>query len=248
MLLENKVAIVTGASRGIGRAIALLFAKEGARTVLAARNSGLLAEVAKEIVQNGGKEPLLAEVDVTKEQSVHELVDRVLDKYDGIDILVNNAGVTRDGLLVRMSEAEWDDVLDTNLKGAFFATKAVAKAMIRQRHGRIINMASVVGLIGNPGQANYSASKAGLIAMTKSVARELASRNVLVNAIAPGFIDTDMTRNLPETIKNEMLRVIPMKRFGTADDVARVALYLASDQSGYITGQVIAVDGGMVMS
>jgi len=247
VLLDNKVAVVTGASKGIGREIALVFAREGAQVVLAARNVEALESLAREITQNHGKEPLVAPLNVSDEQSVEQLTDRVLDKYERIDILVNNAGVTRDGLLVRMPEEDWDEVLDTNLKGAFFAMKHVGKAMMRQRRGKIVNVASVVGLIGNPGQANYSASKAGIIALTKSAAKELASRNVLVNAIAPGFIDTDMTRSLPDAVKNEMLRVIPMKRFGTVQDVAKVALYLASDQSDYITGQVITVDGGMVM-
>jgi len=247
MLLENKIAVVTGASKGIGREIALVFAREGAQLVLAARNVEALESLAKEITQSGGREPLVVPVNVSDEQSIEQLMDRSLDKYERIDILVNNAGVTRDGLLVRMSEEDWNDVLDTNLKGAFFAMKIAGRTMMRQRQGKIVNVASVVGLIGNPGQANYSASKAGLIALTKSAAKELASRNVLVNAIAPGFIDTDMTRNLPDTVKTEMLRVIPMKRFGTVQDVARVALYLASDQSDYITGQVITVDGGMVM-
>lgn len=247
MQLENKVALITGASRGIGRAIALLFAKEGAVTVLGARNEAALGDLREEIVKAGFKEPLLAALDVTQEQSVQQFVDKALDKNERIDILVNNAGITRDGLLVRMSAEEWDDVLDTNLKGAFLAMRAAAKVMMRQRQGRIINLASVVGLIGNAGQANYAASKAGIIALTKSAAKELASRNILVNAIAPGFIDTDMTRQLPENIKTEMLRVIPARRFGTPQDVAMTALFLASSQSDYVTGQVITVDGGMVM-
>ncbi len=247
MLLKDKIALITGASRGIGREIALLFAKEGAQTVLGARNLAALEPLRDEIKAQGFREPLLAQVDVSKEDSVEHFLDAALDKYERVDILVNNAGVTRDGLMLRMSEADWDEVLDTNLKGTFFAMKAAAKVMIRQRQGRIINMASVVGLIGNPGQANYSASKAGIIALTKSAAKELASRNVLINAIAPGFIDTDMTRVLPEMVKTEMLKVIPLKRFGTGLDVARVALYLASEHSNYITGQVITVDGGMVM-
>ena len=247
MLLQNKVALITGASRGIGRQIAMVFAEEGAQTILTARSTELLESLKQEIVQKKLKVPFFMSMDVTKEESVQQVVDKALDKYEGIDILVNNAGVTRDGLLVRMTESDWNDVLNTNLKGAFFVTKAVAKIMMRRRAGRIINVASVVAMTGNPGQANYAASKAGLIALTKSVAKELASRNILVNAIAPGFIDTEMTKNLPESVKQEVLRVIPMKRFGTVDDVAQVALYLASDQSRYITGQVITVDGGMVM-
>jgi len=247
MLLQNKVALITGASRGIGRQIAMVFAEEGAQTILTARSTELLESLKQEIVQKKLKVPFFMSMDVTKEESVQQVVDKALDKYEGIDILVNNAGVTRDGLLVRMTESDWNDVLNTNLKGAFFVTKAVAKIMMRRRAGRIINVASVVGMTGNPGQANYAASKAGLIALTKSVAKELASRNILVNAIAPGFIDTEMTKDLPESVKQEVLRVIPMKRFGTVDDVAQVALYLASDQSRYVTGQVITVDGGMVM-
>lgn len=247
MRLENKVALITGATRGIGREIALLFASEGARTVLGARNIDQLEALKREMAEKKFPEPILAQVDVSHEDSAEKFVDQAIDKYDQVDILVNNAGITRDGLLVRMSETEWDEVLDTNLKGAFFTMKAVAKIMMRQRRGRIINLASVVALIGNPGQANYSASKAGIIALTKSAAKELASRNILINAIAPGFIDTDMTRALPASVKDEMLRVIPLKRFGTAEDVARVALYLASDSSNYVTGQVITVDGGMVM-
>ena len=247
MRFKGKVALVTGASRGICKDIAVAFAREGAKTVLGARNLEALEAVRSEIVSAGFLEPILAQLDVAQEHSVQEFVDKALDKCERVDILVNNAGITRDGLLLRMSEAEWDEVLDINLKGTFFAIKAAAKVMIRQRQGRIINLASVVGLIGNPGQANYAASKAGIIALTKSAAKELASRNILINAIAPGFIDTDMTRSLPEAVTGEMLRVIPMKRFGRGSDVAQVALFLASEQSNYITGQVITVDGGMVM-
>jgi 3-oxoacyl-[acyl-carrier protein] reductase len=247
MLLENKVAIITGASRGIGRAIALRFAKEGAQTVITARGIRPLEDLSSEIEKAGYKKPLISQVDVTKEQQIQELVDKALDKYNVIDILVNNAGVTKDGLFVRMSEQDWDDVLNTNLKGTFFFMRAVAKPMIRQRQGRIINMASVVALMGNPGQANYSASKAGIVALTKSAAKELASRKILVNAIAPGFIDTDMTRNLPQAVKDQMLSAIAVKKFGSVEDIAHTAVYLASDLSSYVTGQVITVDGGMVM-
>lgn len=246
-LLENKVAIVTGASRGIGREIALQFAKEGAKTVLAARTLDGLQDLKKEIVRLYGGEPYVVQLDVTKEDSVQSLVDGVLDKWNEIDILVNNAGITKDGLLVRMTEEDWDSVLESNLRGAFFGIKAVAKPMMRQRRGRVINISSVIGLAGNAGQANYAASKAGIIALTKSAAKELASRNILVNAIAPGFIRTDMTDQLPDNVKNAVLENIPLRRYGSAGDIADAAVYLASDMSNYVTGQVITVDGGMVM-
>lgn len=245
--LQDKVAIVTGASRGIGREIALLFAQEGAKLVITARNTGLLESLAGEIRAAGGEDPLIFALDVKDAAKVEELVDKTLDKYKHIDILVNNAGVTRDGLFVRMSEDDWDEVLSTNLKGTFLCMRAASKVMMRQRAGRIINMASVIGLIGNAGQANYAASKAGIIALTKSVAKELGSRNVLVNAIAPGFIETEMTQALSDNVKSAILRSIPAGCFGKPMDVAKVALYLASDESSFITGQVITVDGGMVM-
>jgi 3-oxoacyl-[acyl-carrier protein] reductase len=245
--LEGKVAIVTGASKGIGREIARLFASEGAKLVLTARSGDLLNELAGEIRAAGGEEPLCFSLDVKQSEKVDELVDKTLDKFGRIDILVNNAGITRDGLLLRMSDEDWDDVLDTNLKGAFFCLRAVAKPMMRQRAGRIINMASVIGLTGNSGQANYSASKAGVIALTKSAAKELGSRNILINAIAPGFIDTDMTRALGDEIKDALLKLIPIGALGKPIDVAKAALFLASDESNFITGQVLTVDGGMVM-
>ena len=245
--LVGKVAIVTGASRGIGREIALLFAKEGASVVLTARNAEALEAVGKEIELLGGVPPLLCALDVKDAQKIEELADKTLDKWKRVDILVNNAGVTKDGLFVRMSEDDWDEVLDINLKGTFLCMRAVSKIMMRQRHGKIINMASVVGITGNSGQANYAASKAGIIALTKCVAKELGSRNVMVNAIAPGFIDTEMTQGLTEEIKNSILKSIPIGTFGKPIDVAKVALYLASDESNFITGQVITVDGGMVM-
>ena len=245
--LQGKVAIVTGASRGIGREIALLFAKEGARLVLTARHQSLLEAVATQIRQNGGEEPMTFVLDVKDAVKVGELLDKTLDKYSRVDILVNNAGVTRDGLFVRMSEADWDEVLNTNLKGTFLCMRAAAKVMMKQRSGRIINMASVIGLTGNAGQANYAASKAGIIALTKSVAKELGYRNVLVNAIAPGFIETEMTHALGDEVKKDILKSISVGFFGKPMDVAKTALYLASDESNFITGQVITVDGGMVM-
>ena len=245
--LEGKVAIVTGASKGIGREIALLYAKEGAKLVVTARSEELLRSLSDEIRAAGGEEPLCFPLDVKQSEKVDELVDKTLDKFGRVDILVNNAGVTRDGLLLRMSDEDWDEVLDTNLKGAFFCLRAVAKPMMRQRAGRIINMASVIGLIGNAGQANYAASKAGIIALTKSAAKELGSRNILINAIAPGFIDTDMTRSLSDDIKNAILKSIPVGKLGQPADIARAALFLASDESSFVTGQVLTVDGGMVM-
>lgn len=245
--LEGKVAVVTGASRGIGREIALLFARQGAKLVVTARTTSLLEELAKQIESEGHTKPLIFELDVKDSQKVDDTVDKILDKTERIDILVNNAGVTRDGLFVRMADADWDEVLDTNLKGTFLCMRAVGRVMMRQRGGRIINMASVIGLIGNAGQANYAASKAGIIALTKSVAKELGSRNVLVNAIAPGFIETEMTQVLSDLVKDKILRTIPVGVFGTTADVAKAALFLASDESNFITGQVITVDGGMVM-
>ncbi len=246
--LEGKVAIITGASRGIGKEIAVYFAKEGASLVLTARSLESLEAVSKEIAALGSQEPFLFALDVKNAEKIQEMTDKTLDKYKRIDILVNNAGITKDGLFVRMSEADWDEVLETNLKGTFLCMRAVSKIMMKQRHGKIINMASVIGLIGNAGQANYAASKAGIIALTKSVAKELGSRNVLVNAIAPGFIDTEMTQALSEETKNSILKTIPVGVFGKPADVAKVALYLASDDSNFVTGQVITVDGGMVMA
>lgn len=245
--LEGKVAIITGASKGIGREIALMYAREGAKLALTARSEDLLRELSAEIKAAGGEEPLCFPLDVKQSEKVDELVDKTLDKFGRVDILVNNAGVTRDGLLLRMSDEDWDEVLGTNLKGAFLCLRAVAKPMMRQRAGRIINMASVIGLIGNAGQANYAASKAGIIALTKSAAKELGSRNILVNAIAPGFIDTDMTRALSDDIKNAILKQIPIGKLGQPVDIAKAAVFLASDESSFITGQVLTVDGGMVM-
>lgn len=245
--LQDKVAIVTGASRGIGREIALTYAKEGAKLAITARNEELLKSLAAEIKALGAVEPLTFALDVKDSEKVEEMVDKILDKYGRIDILVNNAGMTRDGLMLRMSDEDWDEVLDTNLKGAFICMRSVAKPMMKQRAGRIINMASVIGLIGNAGQANYAASKAGIIALTKSAAKELGSRNILINAIAPGFIDTEMTQTLGNDVKEKILKSIPVGFLGKTTDVAKAAVFLASDESSFITGQVITVDGGMVM-
>lgn len=246
MLLEDKVAIVTGGARGIGRTIALTFAREGADIAICDVNADAL-EVAKTEIESTGRQALTGVVDVTKAQEVEDFLQKTLDKFKKIDILVNNAGITRDALLVRMSESDWDLVLDVNLKGAFICTKAASKIMMKQREGRIVNIASIIGIMGNAGQANYAASKGGLIALTKTVAKELASRNVRANAIAPGFIQTDMTAKLSDDVKGEMLKHIPLGSLGAAQDVANLALFLASDNSAYITGQVVQVDGGMVM-
>ncbi|MDD5421998.1 MAG: 3-oxoacyl-[acyl-carrier-protein] reductase [Candidatus Omnitrophota bacterium] len=245
-MLKDRVALITGGARGIGREIALLFAKEGADIAICDVNAETLAATQKELEALGRK--VLAEVvDITKADKVDAFAQKILDKLKKIDILVNNAGITRDALLVRMSEADWDAVLTVNLKGAFNCTKIVSKIMMKQRDGRIVNLASIIGIMGNPGQANYAASKGGLIAFTKTVAKELASRNVRANAIAPGFIQTDMTAKLSDEVKGEMLKYVPLGKFGTVRDVANLALFLASDDSSYITGQVIQVDGGMVM-
>jgi len=246
MILKDRVAIVTGGARGIGKAIAMLFAREGATIAICDVNAETLATARKEI-EALGVLALAEAVDVVKADQVESFIQKTLDKFKKIDILVNNAGITRDSLLVRMSESDWDAVLAVNLKGAFNCTKAVSKVMMKQRDGRIVNIASIIGIMGNPGQANYAASKGGLIAFTKTVARELASRNVRANAIAPGFIQTDMTAKLSDEVKSEMFKMIPLGKFGAAEDVANLALFLASDASAYITGQVLKVDGGMVM-
>jgi 3-oxoacyl-[acyl-carrier protein] reductase len=244
--LENQIAVVTGAGRGIGRAIALKFAAEGAGVVCVSRTQENSEKVANEIAALGKKAWAFA-VDVADSAAVSAAAEKILVDCGKVDILVNNAGVTRDGLLMRMSDADWDTVLNTNLKGAFFFTKAFSRAFAKQRSGRIINISSVIGLIGNPGQSNYAASKAGLIGFTQSVAREFASRGVTANCIAPGFIETDMTSELNEGLKANILKQIPMGRFGAAEDIANAALFLASPAAGYVTGQVLTVDGGMVM-
>jgi len=244
--LEGKVAIVTGGSRGMGRAIAAALAREGAAVVVCSRNLEANRETAEQIKSEGGSAHPF-QVDVTDPDSVSALVKSVVGKFGRVDILVNNAGVTADNLLLRLKEADWDRVIDTNLKGTFNCIKAVARTMIKQRGGKIINMASVVGMVGNAGQANYCASKAGIIGLTKSVARELASRAITVNCVAPGLIKTAMTDALTDKAKEEMTKLIPLGRMGEPEDVAEVVKFLASPAADYITGEVIRADGGMAM-
>ncbi|MBN1405754.1 MAG: 3-oxoacyl-[acyl-carrier-protein] reductase [Candidatus Omnitrophica bacterium] len=246
MQLKGKVAIVTGSAQGIGKAIALALAREGANIAVCDVNEEGIAKARKEIETLGVK-TIGLKVDVTASDQVENTVNKVLDNLGKIDILVNNAGITRDSLIMRMKESDWDAVLGVNLKGAFNCIKAVSRHMIKQRSGRIVNIASIIGIMGNAGQANYSASKAGIIGLTKSAAKEFASRNINVNAIAPGFIKTAMTDVLTDEQKNRMLEAIPLSRFGEAQDVANLVLFLVSEASSYITGEVIKVDGGMVM-
>ena len=246
MILDKKVALVTGGGRGIGREIVTLLAKEGADIAVCDVSKESLESVKGE-VESLGRKCLVFEVDVTKMDQVENMISKILDNFKKVDILINNAGITRDGLLVRMSEVDLDAVIGVNLKGVFNCTKAVVKPMMKQRWGRIVNIASIIGIMGNAGQANYAASKGGIIAFTKSIAKELASRNINVNAIAPGFIQTEMTKKLPENYKDEMLKLIPLNRLGEPQDVANTVLFLVSEPSSYITGHVIQVDGGMVM-
>jgi 3-oxoacyl-[acyl-carrier protein] reductase len=245
---ENKTALVTGASRGIGRAIALRLASEGANVVVN-YNANLEAanSVAGEIAALG-RQASIVRADVGNPSDVERLVQGVLEEFSRIDVLVNNAGITRDTLIMRMSEDDWDTVLDTNLKSAFLVTKAVLRPMLRQRSGRIVNITSISGVMGNAGQANYSASKAGLMGLTRSTAREVASRNITCNAVAAGVIDTDIWRGVPEAAIQTMLQIIPAGRKGTPEDIAEAVAFLASDAASYITGQVLHVDGGMVMA
>lgn len=245
--LDGKVAVVTGASRGIGRAIALYLAKEGAKVVVNYSGSEQKAVEVVDEINSMGTKAIAVQANVSEADSVTNLMDTAIKEFGAIDILVNNAGITRDNLIMRMKEDEWDDVINTNLKGVFLCTKAVTRQMMKQRSGRIINISSIVGTIGNAGQANYVAAKSGVIGLTKTTARELASRNILVNAIAPGFITTEMTDTLPEDIKNAMLAQIPLAKLGQPEDIAKAVLFLASDDSTYMTGQTLHIDGGMYM-
>ncbi|BBB93230.1 MAG TPA: 3-oxoacyl-[acyl-carrier-protein] reductase [Methylomusa anaerophila] len=247
MHLDGKVAIVTGASRGIGRATAIMLAKVGAKVVINyAGNVAAAQEVEAIITQNGGQ-AITIQADISKGEAVEAMVKQTMDTFRKIDILVNNAGITRDNLLMRMKDEDWDAVMNTNLKGIYYCTKAVSRIMMKQKSGKIINITSVVGLMGNIGQANYAAAKAGVIGFTKSMARELASRNITVNAIAPGFIGTDMTHGLSEQVKSDLSAKIPLGKLGAPEDVAAAVVFLASDSANYITGQTINIDGGMVM-
>jgi 3-oxoacyl-[acyl-carrier protein] reductase len=246
MRLENKVALVTGGGRGIGKQIALTLAQEGADIVIWDVNLQEAEKACLEI-QVLGRKTLCAQVDVTDYKQVEDAINKILDKFTKVDILINNAGITKDNLLLRMSQQDWDAVLGVNLKGTFNCIRAASRVMIKQRSGKIVNIASIIGIIGNAGQANYSASKAGIIALTKTAAKELASRNINVNAVAPGFIQTDMTAKLSEDVREKMLAAIPLAKMGSPSDVANVCLFLASKEAEYITGQTIVVDGGMVM-
>jgi len=245
--LLNKVAIVTGGAQGIGKSIVEKLASEGANCVIVDVDLQTAQNTAKEVEEKYDVNTLVFNVDVVNYQHVQSCVDETVAKFGKVDILVNNAGITKDNLIIRMTEEEWDKVLDVNLKGCFNFIKAVSKYMIKQKSGRIINISSVVGLMGNPGQANYSASKGGLIALTKTVAKELASRNILVNAVAPGYIKTRMTEQLSEEQKKKLQEYIPLNRLGEPEDVANVVWFLCIEESSYITGQVISVNGGMYM-
>lgn len=247
MTLNGKAALVTGASRGIGKEIALELARLGAKVAVNYSGSEAKAKEVVDEIQAMGQEAFAVQCDVSNAESVTVMVGSVIEEFGSLDILVNNAGITRDNLLMRMKEEEWDDVINTNLKGVFLCTKAVTRQMMKQRSGRIINIASIVGVSGNPGQANYVAAKAGVIGLTKTTAKELASRGITVNAVAPGFISTDMTDKLTDDVKKAMLQQIPLARFGDPMDIAGVTAFLASERSAYMTGQTLHVDGGMVM-
>ncbi|WP_078547193.1 3-oxoacyl-[acyl-carrier-protein] reductase [Litchfieldia alkalitelluris] len=246
-MLNGKVALVTGASRGIGRAIALDLASLGAKVAVNYSGSEAKANEVVDAIKEMGVEAIAIQCNVADSNAVSEMVKEVISTFGSLDILVNNAGVTRDNLIMRMKEEEWDDVININLKGVFNCTKAVTRQMMKQRSGRIINIASIVGVIGNAGQANYVAAKAGVIGLTKTTAKELASRNITVNAVAPGFITTDMTDKLSDEVIEAMQKQIPLTRLGSPEDISSIVSFLASEKSGYITGQTINVDGGMVM-
>jgi 3-oxoacyl-[acyl-carrier protein] reductase len=246
-VLENKIALITGGSRGIGKSIALTFADAGATVIMTYRSSATEAQTVVDEIKRKGHNAAAFQSDAANFTQAKELVDKIVEQYKRLDVLVNNAGITKDGLLMRMNEEDWDAVITTNLKSVFNFTKAAIRQMIGQRSGKIINMTSVVGMMGNAGQANYAASKAGIIGFTKSMAKELGSRNIQVNAVAPGFVDTDMTAKLNDEQKKALADQIPLKRTAKPEEIARVVTFLASSDADYITGQVICVDGGMVM-
>ena len=246
MRLKDKVVLITGSARGIGKEIAKTFGREGATLVVSDINEASAQATAQEFCQNGVEASSFA-CDVTNMKSVEEMVNKILDKHSRIDILVNNAGITRDNLLLRMTENEWDSVINTNLRGTFVCTKVITKSMLKARSGKIISIASIIGIRGNAGQANYAASKAGIIGFTKSIAREFASRGITANAVAPGFIQTEMTDKLSDKAKEEIFQQIPLGKLGTPIDVANACLFLASSEADYITGQTLVVDGGMAI-
>ena len=245
--LTDQVSIITGASKGIGKSIAEYFADAGSHVVCVSRTESSLKDVQQKIIDKGGKASIYS-CDVANHDSVKSLINDTIDNYKKIDILINNAGITRDGLIMRMNESDWNEVIDINLKGAFNTIKAVSREMMKKRSGRIINISSIVGLKGNSGQANYSAAKAGLIGLTKSTAKELASRSITVNCIAPGYIETDMTGEMPTNLKEELSKKIPIGKIGQPHNIASAALFLASDEAEYITGQTISVDGGLLIN
>ncbi|TCJ16656.1 3-oxoacyl-[acyl-carrier-protein] reductase [Rubrobacter taiwanensis] len=245
--MRGRVAVVTGGGRGIGRAVAERLGREGARVAVVYRSNDAAAEETAGLVEAAGGEVELFRGDVASAEDVRGIFKQILETFGGVDILVNNAGITRDNLLLRMKDSEFDEVINTNLRGTYYCTRAALRPMIRARYGRIINISSVVGLMGNAGQANYAASKAGIIGFTKSVARELAERGITANAVTPGYIETDITGELPESVQQQILAQIPVGRFGRPEEVAEVVAFLARESAGYITGQTIGVDGGMVM-
>ncbi|WP_072744252.1 3-oxoacyl-[acyl-carrier-protein] reductase [Sporanaerobacter acetigenes] len=245
--LKGKTALITGGSRGIGRAIAIELSKQGANVVITYINNEVNAKEVIAEVEKSNVRGLAIKADVSNEKDINDMIEIVNNEFGSVDILVNNAGITKDNLLLRMKLEEWDDVISTNLRGAYLCTKAVARGMLKKKSGKIVNIASVVGISGNAGQGNYSASKAGIIGFTKSIAKELGSRGINVNAVAPGFVETDMTNILNDKIKDEMINGIPLKRAGKPEDIANVVAFLCSEKSDYITGQVINVDGGMLM-